>query len=428
MHISNKYLQPIQTQFFQLWRLQYFHIFLAVFLLEEVINFKLGIALLVPIALLLMMVLNAQDLVSKSVPLGSYKAVVFAVFVIIYQIPSVLAAPSDCNLYGKFLSTTLMLGGVAWAVWWLKPEKAIFSESGSKLLLIWIGFSMILSWAGFDIMSLLGYKTTIHSGLYSEPSHLALHLIPLIAYRLLENFSDRLTWFILLLVFAIAPSSTLAIGFLGIFAIKFGMKMRSKWAIITLSMSAVIFFYVLAVSGFNNPLFSRVLGIINFKNNKNFNLSSAVWLNGWSQAFDNMMASHGWGVGINRMGCGALAKAGFLSSRIERAVAGGLILNSNDGSFMLAKIVAELGVFGLLIGLYISFLAINAIIRLSDNIKQNSMDVNVRHEMICRGAAGLTLVIYMYLRGTSYFAFPFLLAVGMLLRKPLCIHRSQNFD
>jgi hypothetical protein len=164
----------------------------------------------------------------------------------------------------------------------------------------------------------------------------------------------------------------------------------------------------------NVSFFDRIFGIITLGGGEITNLSSPVWLNGWSQSFDHLIASNGWGVGLNRMGCGALAWAGYLSPLIMGEVES--VLNSTDGSFLFAKVVAELGVLGFLICIYISVVAFQSVFAL---MRINASDINeyaLREETISRAAAGLTVLIFIYIRGISYFSFPLMLAVTFLLR------------
>ena len=417
MQLSAKHPLPHPSPSLRGVRPQYFYIALAIFAFEEIINARLGVALSVPIVLLVLMILRSGLLVTKGVPLGTANAIAVVALIVLYQVPSVLAAPDDCTVNAKFLATTLTFIFAIWSMWWLRLEQSIFSPAGSKLLLRVIIGSVILSLIGFDVMAILGNEPRIGSGFYSEPSHLALHIVPLIAYRLLNNFSDRLTWIALALVLAFAPSTTLAVGLFGVVAMKLSMKIRSKWvviAVITLAMGVI---GVLASQVSNNSMLDRISGIINFDESQITNLSAPVWLNGWSQAIDHLIASKGWGVGFNQMGCGALNMAGYLSPLLLRGE--GTVVNSTDGSFLFAKIVAELGLLGLLVCIYLSYLAINAMLTLRRAVFTARTSAAVRNDMICRAAAGLTLLVYLYVRGMSYFAFPSMLAVALLLRRPV---------
>lgn len=403
----------------------HFHLFLAIFLLEEVVNARLGFGLSIAIALFAAMVTHGHSLLAKGVPLGSAKAMILLALIMLYQIPATLAAPEDCPITAKFLATSFTFVLVVWCMRWLKPELSIFSDAGSSLLLRWIAASLILAQIGLDVMTLLGDEPRIRSGFYSEPSHLALHLLPLVAYRLLHNFADRLSWFVLALVLIFASSSTLAVGIIGVVAIKLGMRVRSRWISVALPLLALGLMAALAVNIEGNAMLNRLSAIIYFDADQITNLSSFVWLNGWSQSFDHVMASNGWGVGFNQMGCGGLATAGSLSPVLLRGGAE-IVLNATDGSFLFAKVVAELGMLGLLVCLYLSYLAIKAVLTLSRDMVRGQDTLHVRHDMICRAAAGLTLLVCLYVRGMSYFAFPIMLAVCVLLRPPARARHVQT--
>jgi hypothetical protein len=417
VHLSKRRPLPLPRLSVPGIRPLHFHYFLGIFLLEEAVNAELGFALSVAIALLGAMAVHSRVLLAKGVPLGSARTLAVLGLVVLYQIPSSLSAPADCPVSPKFLATTLTFVLVAWSMWWLRPEPSIFSHAGTTWLLRWIAASLLLAQVGLDLMTILGNEPRIRSGFYSEPSHLALHLLPLVAYRLLHNFTDRLTWFTLALVMAFAPSSTLAMGLLGVGAIKLGMATRSRWFSVGLPLLAMGIMGALAASIDSISMLNRIAGVIYFDPDAITNLSSPVWLNGWSQSFDHFMASDGWGVGFNQMGCGALEMAGFLSPLLMRGE--GFVVNSTDGSFLFAKIVAELGVLGMLACLYLTWLAIKAMLALSRGLDDSRPEaLALRHDMICRAAAGLSLLVYLYVRGMSYFAFPTMLAVCVLLRAP----------
>jgi hypothetical protein len=415
MYLSKQQSLLSSRSFVRWIRPNHFYFILAIFLLEAVINAQLGINLAVPIVLALIMMLSSRTLISKNLPIGTVNGIVIIVLVLIYQFPSTLAAPDSCTIDSKFLATILTLIFSVWAMWWLRPEQSIFSVVGSKLLMLAILGSVILAQIGLDIFTtFLGSEPRIRSGFYSEPSHLALHLIPLVAYRLLNNFSDRLTWVTLTLVFIFAPSTTLAAGLLGVVVMILNIKIRRKSVMVTVLFLMVGAIGVLVNIMNNNPIIDRLIGIINFNQGVIINLSSSVWLNGWSQAFDHLIASSGWGVGLNQMGCGYLKTAGYLSPLIMGDL--DLLLNSTDGSFLFAKIVAEVGLLGLFFCIYLTYLAISSMLAINRDEVPDRNAAFIQHDMICRSAAGLTIIIFLYVRGMSYFAFPSMLAIALLLR------------
>jgi len=406
-------------------RPHYYFFVLATFLLEEVINARLGIALAVPIVFVMLMIVEIGTLLRNGVPMGSSKVVGLLFVIATYQFISLFASPTDCTVDAKFLTTLVMLGVMTWAFWWLRPELSVFSDAGSKWLLGLIAVSMVLSLAGLDVMTILGSKPNVPAGFYSEPSHLALHLVPLLAYRMLIDFFDRVSWLSLAAVLIVAPSSTLTLGLLGIIVIKLGMNLRSKVPAIVLGMLMLGVLVVLAAAGNENPFLNRISGILNSQSGDIVHLSSAVWLNGWSQAYEHFLATNGLGVGVNRMGCGHLEFAGYLSTDLS-FIGDGTVLNSNDGSFMFSKIVSEFGIFGLLACLYISARAIKSLFSPRMLSTQSGSEINHDFVLICRAAAGLTLIIYMYVRGMSYFAFPVMLAFCVLIRTPVHVRTPRK--
>lgn len=422
MRLSGYYL-PQGFELHSRWvRPQLFSIVLTIFLLEQVINAYLGVALSVPIVLFLMLVLRSSSLFAKGIPIGTPSAIAVIVLIMFFQLPSVLFSPDECTINAKFVTTTLTFLISVWAMWLLRPELSIFSNIGSRLLLYWIIGSVILAQIGLDIVTILGTESRSPSGFYFEPSHLALHLVPLVAYRLLRNFSDRLSWISLTLVSFFAPSTTLAAAMFILIIIKLGMIVRSKWFVAAVLLIGLVVITVLSSNISTNPTLTRVSGILNFSTEEITSLSSSVWLNGWSQMFDHLVASNGWGVGINRMGCGKLNMAGYLTPLISEGRDS--VLNATDGSFLFAKVVAEFGFLGLLACIYLSYLAVNSLLELSRHVVPVPNATDMQYYSICRAASGLTLLIFLYVRGISYFAFPLMLSITTLLRSPLQIRRT----
>ena len=98
------------------------------------------------------------------------------------------------------------------------------------------------------------------------------------------------------------------------------------------------------------------------------NLSSIIWLNGWSQAYEYFNATSGLGVGFNQMGCENFQYLGMFSPYLLQIE--GVVLNAKDGSMMSVKLISELGVIGVLLVAYLLITSIKAILSLRNGMKR----------------------------------------------------------
>lgn len=74
------------------------------------------------------------------------------------------------------------------------------------------------------------------------------------------------------------------------------------------------------------------------------NLSSMVYVQGWQDAWHNLIRTRGLGLGFNMMGCQPLP-VGSMRMQIQKLF--NLQLNVTDGSFLFSKVISELGVLGI---------------------------------------------------------------------------------
>lgn len=189
-----------------------------------------------------------------------------------------------------------------------------------------------------------------YSGIYSEPSHVAISLFP--ALVLLFSSSNRrdikrgFLFFFLLL--ALSRSSTLIllslVALIYFAAIRLDVK-RSViiFAIVlTLGGTAFIVNYDLLIA----PSVDRVMGVMDSSSTEN--ISSMVYIKGWEDAMDNLSRTSGIGLGFNMMGCTPLPEGNMYSLLFR----GNVDLNNTDGSFILSKLISELGFMGLFLYLF----------------------------------------------------------------------------
>ena len=246
------------------------------------------------------------------------------------------------------------------------------------------------------------------TGLFPEPSQAAVYLFPCIAVLLVagEKKTRQKGMIALGGLLIVSRSSTL-------------IALTAAWLIYRLLIRGRLHQampYILGVtaliglgaaidySRYISPTIVRIVGV--FAASEESNISSLVYVQGWQDAWYNLLRTHGMGLGVNMMGCGTLPD---VPARLALTVIGLGDLNATDGSFLFAKAVSEIGVFG--IAFYIFLIC--WWIRLEKKLHQ------VRLEQTSVGAATQTALIFCFvassfIRTSGYFDGGFLLLVAAL--------------
>jgi hypothetical protein len=141
------------------------------------------------------------------------------------------------------------------------------------------------------------------------------------------------------------------------------------------------------------PTIGRVVGVAMPGTTEN--ISSLVYVQGWQDAWFNLLHTRGIGLGLNMMGCGSLPD---VSARSALALAGLSDLNATDGSFLFAKVVSEAGVAG--IAFYI--VIIWWWVRLEENLRHLASD-SERFALSAQTAFIFSFLASSFIRGSGYF-------------------------
>jgi hypothetical protein len=258
--------------------------------------------------------------------------------------------------------------------------------------------------------------------IFKEPSHFALYLLPFYTYGILSGKYIRFYLTIILVSIVLVPSLTLALAITFCAVIYFFgnlhcIKKKAMFYIaFTLSASFVLF-RIIDVSRY----IDRINPILDFGSSSpslSSNLSSLVWLNGWSQAFETLKATNGIGLGVQQMGCGSFREIGEFSPIITKLA--GSTLNYNDGSFLASKIISEFGFLGILFVLFIFIISILSILSYINCEKcLKYLNDNTRMDEIAISASGaICILTFLFIRGMGYFQLSFLLSLSMLFYYP----------
>ncbi len=261
------------------------------------------------------------------------------------------------------------------------------------------------------------YLGLLKHGLFNEPSHFALYIIPLLAYRLLANPKDSLGLLCLGAGFIFLPSTTLLIGGLLIGVVIYlskSKKITSLRTIMALSMVSLFIFMIIADVLPMPDTKARIINLFvgtEVEAANHLNMSSIVWLNGWSQAYQTFISTYGLGLGFNQMGCGNFRDIGYYSLLIQAALSGDM-LNAEDGSLLSAKLISELGYAGLFIIFALSWKSFAAI---RDLIHSRPFRGTVKHDIhVLRATGAISILIYLFVRSGPYFVMPVILAMSLL--------------
>ena len=246
------------------------------------------------------------------------------------------------------------------------------------------------------------------SGIFFETSHLALSVTPLlVALIFATSARDRwLGWLATAVFFVLSASATLFILMTAcLFASSLATSRSglSGRSILQMSLALFVICATIYLSPYRDEFLSRIEGVNNISIISN--ASSVVYVNGWETAIENLWATNGIGLGFNRMGCNPRpdTATGAILDALNLWEA-----NFNDGSFTMAKVLSELGLFGGVAWVFASLFLIRLL-----RLPQNQADA-VRSVTALATSAIVVLVIGGLVRGTGYFAGPVLLGLFFL--------------
>lgn len=344
--------------------------------------------------------------------IASFSAIVLVCFFTFLIFSYLVAITGTCtDKFQKFILTApvlffLIFVGleVGWRATdndWLKLQKV--SQ--------WV---LLAGFAGFIIEALLpgsfphqaAYRTEGKlSGLFNEPSHVAFSLFPSIAILLVAESKQMRRKGILAIVCLLffSLSSTLIALIVAWVLYRMFVQGKLRQALLASLAMALIVSLVTAINydRFVRPTLERATGV--FATSETENVSSLVYLQGWQDAWDNLLRTKGLGLGFNMMGCTPLPD---VSARYILAHAFDIQLNSDDGSILFGKIVSETGVLGILFFVVIIWwwIRIEKKIREYD-LSKSTAAISIQTALI------FSYVTIFFIRSTGYFSGCFLVFV-----------------
>jgi hypothetical protein len=276
-----------------------------------------------------------------------------------------LGAQFSGTTAGAFFVATTMMLTLMWTIGaGLRPGADVLITSRMAFIGVCIATAfMTLSLLGWDAQTMiLKIPTNRGAGLFIEPSHYALFVMPLwlLAY---QERRYRLVLYAALVFFFLTCFSATLVAFV-VITLCFSLFITNAsqgWGwlrvgrrLVAVSTVVVVGYYAtIPVNVVGMPLHyyigDRINGILNAGDPVSTNLSSLVVLQGVELAHISLVESRGFGVGLGNFGLSEkIVNQSDFRSTIN-AVAYGMDLNLRDGGLMANKLIGELGLFSLLI-------------------------------------------------------------------------------
>ena len=340
---------------------------------------------------------------SQAIAMGLLGAVLVGHFLV-----SLVSTPCETLLVKSLFSLCLMLLTLLALFRLAQEARPVPLATDMKAIVALVTVSLLIDviWSGMAGESGL-FRA---SGIYLEPSHLALSMSPIIvALGSSQLRRDRFwSWGAFASMALLSASATLFVMVGLCTAAALVANSRRAWSaalIARLLLAASGMAVLVALSPYADEFAARVMDIMQIDNEAN--LSSVVYVSGWESAVQNLRATQGFGLGFNRMGCDPRpeTEAGAVLEFLQVGD-----LNFNDGSFTMAKVLSELGLVGAVLWLIMLTLLLRMMRRPPHQLLRSSP------LSLALAVSAVTIItLGALVRGTNYFSGPFLLGLYFVL-------------
>jgi hypothetical protein len=366
-----------------------YYIIALIYLSDEKINqfFKInGIGFLLVFVLLLFVIVKNNIQIDFSL-----SAILFTIIFYFYETIAIFLSPCSINFKTLF-SLILILPYLVL----LKSGfilKIILNQKLNYFIIIITLILLLIHAIGGDFYRLFRAQY--------EYSWTALYICPFIIFNLLKNNHHKLSLFAIIILLFTSLSSTLLIILI---ILIFYISIQSRRFLFLLPFSLILpFAFLYYIENF----YEKVQTIINYSNVEIINLSSLVWLNGFSMASNYFQLTNGLGVGFNSMGCSNDVR--FYGNYMDQITSlSGSTLNILDGSFIASKLISEFGVIGFLLVIYLTIKCMQV---LFNGIYKN---INLKNFDIINIAGAMLIITFLYIRGGGYYQLGFFISLSML--------------
>jgi hypothetical protein len=249
----------------------------------------------------------------------------------------VLASATQPMAWGRALASLaflffLLLGSSSFATLLARIPEARFHRAMRRL-----GWFMLvvalLGLVGFAPPTLTGEPWSRPYFPFTEPAGFALPVAPVLMYLCVMAKGSQRTWMLVVAVLGMALITTLTLAVA--VALIAAVSLR-KWQLIV--------FALLMGAALTQVDLSYYTERLDFLSEDNDNLSNLVYVQGWQLLFEGLQRSHWLGQGFQQLG---MHGTDVDAAAIINAMMQGEDLNLLDGGFLLPKIGAEFGIFGL---------------------------------------------------------------------------------
>jgi hypothetical protein len=319
------------------------------------------------------------------------RAMFFLILIAFVFFHSMLAAIRDQNYQlERFLSSYISLFLICIGSYGF--VNALLQINSSNLSR-WIGgmgwFLVVNAIIGLMDIKIFPNTTYKPAGVFSEPSHLALVLAPILAYSCAINNKNCRKFLLFFFVWGILIENLTTLVVVAFcFLIRLKINFSKRFVV-----SSLVFIIIVGIIIQTTDLeyfFSRLK-----ISSDSDNLSVLVLLQGWETAFFMLNETEGMGSGFQQFGF--LSVPGDISNKIARFGLDGL--NQFDGGSTAAKLVGEFGYIGLLVVFVFIVSSFNALMRLRK--AERTGESGGRVLLI----AGLyTFIVELLFRGVGYFS------------------------
>lgn len=293
----------------------------------------------------------------------------------------------------------------------LIPPQAAFAG-----VMVGVAF-LALSLAGWDFHSVVsGTIRNRGTGLFLEPSHLALYLMPLWLIAVEQKRYRPWLYAALAVVVVTCFSATLPAFLISAFVLrtylatartehvlfKIGKQMLTGGL---LALLAYLASSLISVDGFplHDYVQSRLYGLFNPDDATAYNLSSLVVLQGIELARLSFMQSGGLGVGLGNFGTSAqVLDSSDYRVLINAITEEGIDISLRDGGLLASKLVGELGVLSLAIP-----------VLLASHFRRLKVELSGKL-LTYHSAFAVALICVLFTRALPYFSAPVCLAIFSL--------------
>lgn len=223
--------------------------------------------------------------------------------------------------------------------------------------------------------------------IFTEPSHYALIYLPMLLYVSYSSKSFiRIAHLLVGVILAIfLQSMTLLAGAVLIMLLLYIKKSYKLLFLITL---AVFVFWFLPIN-YLDYFFNRLP-----LSSNSSNLSVLVYLSGYQRAYLSILDSYGFGLGFQQLGI--VGPTGSVMKNID-TITGGSTLNLLGGGSLAAKLIAELGITGIVLLVVYLLFVLNISMRFIRG-KINGV-ANIFFSSVF-----ITFFVFLFIRGTGYFS------------------------